>query len=116
LKKIYYLKTCDSCRRILRSIPVDEFVLQEIKSEPITLKQLEQMHQFSGTYEALFSKRAKKYTAMDLKNEPLTELDYKQLLLQEYTFLKRPVIIYDNKIFIGNSKKNLESILQVFES
>lgn len=116
MKKIYYLKTCDSCRRILRSIPVDEFVLQEIKSEPITLKQLEQMHQFSGTYEALFSKRAKKYTAMDLKNEPLTELDYKQLLLQEYTFLKRPVIIYDNKIFIGNSKKNLESILQVFES
>ena len=53
---------------------------------------------------------------MDLKNEPLTELDYKQLLLQEYTFLKRPVIIYNDKVFIGNSKKNLESLLQFFDS
>ena len=60
MKKIYYLKTCDTCRKILRSIPVNEFILQEIKSEPVTLKQLEQMHEFSGTYEALFSKRAKK--------------------------------------------------------
>ncbi len=116
MKKIYYLKTCDTCRKILRSIPVNEFVIQEIKSEPITLKQLEEMKALSGSYEALFSKRAKKFTAMDLKNEPLKELDYKQLLLQEYTFLKRPVIMYDNKIFIGNSKKNIENLLQTLKS
>ncbi len=116
MKKIYYLKTCDTCRKILRSIPVNEFILQEIKSEPITLKQIEEMKELSGSYEALFSKRAKKFAAMDLKNENLKEVDFKQLLLQEYTFLKRPVVLFDDKIFIGNSKKNLESLHQVFDN
>ena len=110
MKKIYYLKTCDTCRRILKNIPTDKFILQEIKSQPITVKQLEEMYSFTNNYESLFSKRSKKYKAMDLKNQQLTEQDYKQLILDEYTFLKRPVIIVDDKIFIGNSPKTVEAL------
>ncbi|MDH3322382.1 MAG: arsenate reductase [Flavobacteriaceae bacterium] len=108
MKKIYHLKTCDTCRRILKSIPLDGFELQEIKNDPLTLEQLEELKHLSGNYESLFNRRAKKYRAMDLKNETLSEKDYKQLILQEYTFLKRPVVIHGNDIFIGNSKKTLE--------
>ena len=115
MKKIYHLKTCDTCKKILKSIPLDGFILQEIKSNPITVKQLEELKELSGTYESLFSRRAKKYKAMDLKNEALTEKDYKQLILEEYIFLKRPVIIIEDKIFVGNSKKNVESLLQFIE-
>lgn len=114
MKKIYFLKTCDTCKRILKSIPLDGFTLQEIKSNPITVNQLKEMESLAGSYESLFSRRAKKYKAMDLKNGNLTESDYKQLILEEYTFLKRPVIIIDNKIFIGNSKKTIDLILQEF--
>ena len=110
MKKIYYLKTCDTCRRILKNIPTDKFILQEIKSQPITVQQLAEMYSFTNSYESLFSKRSKKYKAMDLKNQQLTEQDYKQLILDEYTFLKRPVIIVDDKIFIGNSPKTLEAL------
>lgn len=112
MKKIYYLKTCDTSKRILKTLPINEFVLQEIKTEPITFKQLEAMKSLSGSYESLFSRRAKKYKAMDLKNQILNEQDYKQLILDEYTFLKRPVIIIENNIYIGNSKKNLNLLLQ----
>lgn len=115
MKKIYHLKTCDTCKKILKSIPLDGFFLQEIKSTPITLKQLEGLKELSGTYESLFSRRAKKYKAMDLKNQNLTEIDYKQLILEEYTFLKRPVIVINDKIFIGNSKKNLDSLVKSFK-
>ncbi len=115
MKKIYHLKTCDTCKKILKSIPLDDFILQEIKSTPVTVKQLEELKKLSGTYESLFSRRAKKYKVMDLKNQNLTEIDYKQLILDEYTFLKRPVIIIDNKIFIGNSKKTIELLIQQFE-
>jgi len=111
MKKIYFLKTCDTCKRILNSIDLDGFVLQDIKSEPITVTQLEEMHFLSGTYESLFSRRAKKYKTMDLKNQVLTEVDIKQLILDEYTFLKRPVIIFNDLIFIGNSKKNIEALI-----
>jgi len=115
MKKIYFLKTCDTCKKILKRIPLDEFTLQEIKTDKTTLKQLEEMKMLSGSYESLFSRRAKKYKAMDLKNESLTEKDYKQLLLEEYTFLKRPVIIIENQIFIGSSKNNIESLLEFIE-
>lgn len=110
MRKIYYLKTCDTCRRILKSINIEGFILQEIKTEPITVAQLEEMHTLTDSYEALFSKRSKKYTAMDLKNQTLTEKDYKQLILDEYTFLKRPVIIVDTEIFVGNAKKTIEAL------
>ena len=110
MKKIYYLKTCDTCKRILKSIPLNGFLLQDIKSDAMTVQQLEEIYSLSGSYEKLFSKRAKKYKAMDLKNQTITEEDIKQLILQEYTFLKRPVIINNGDIYIGNSKENIENL------
>ena len=115
MKKIYFLKTCDTCRRILKEINTQGFIFQEIKSEPITVKQLEEMFAMTNSYEALFSRRSKKYVAMDLKNQNLSEKDYKQLILEEYTFLKRPVIITNDKVFIGNAKKTIEALKIEFE-
>ncbi len=115
MKKIYYLKTCDSCRRILKSIPLEGFDLQEIKSQPITLEQLNEMQGIAGNYESLFSRRAKKYTAMGLKDQVLEETDYKQLILSDYTFLKRPVVIIDDSIYIGNDKKNIARLKEHLE-
>ena len=112
MKKIYYLKTCDTCARILKSINLEGFTLQEIKTEPITVGQIEEMKSLSGSYESLFSRRAKKYKQMDLKNQELDESDYRQLILDEYTFLKRPVAIVGKEIFIGNSKKIVDSLVE----
>ena len=108
MKKIYHLSTCDTCKRILNELDVpDTFELQDIKTEEITEKQLDEMHELSGSYEALFSKRARLYKERDLKNKDLKEDDFKNLILEHYTFLKRPVIINGDEIFIGNSKKNV---------
>ena len=110
MKKIYHLKTCSTCVRILRELnPSSDYILQDIKSEEITVKQLEEMHKLSGSYETLFSKRAKLYKEMDLKNQDLTEKDIKHYILEHYTFLSRPVIIIDDQIFIGNSKKTVDA-------
>ncbi|UOB19157.1 arsenate reductase family protein [Abyssalbus ytuae] len=109
MKKIYYLKTCNTCMRIIKELqPLNGFILQDIKEEPVTVKQIEEMHRLSGSYEALFSKRAKLYKERGLKNEFLTERDFKELILEHYTFLKRPVIIVNDKIFAGNNKKTVE--------
>ncbi|WP_417363065.1 arsenate reductase family protein [Galbibacter sp.] len=110
MKKIYYLSTCDTCRRIidLLDFPSD-IIFQDIKSEPISVSQLEKMQELAGSYEALFSKRARLYKERDLKSKTLSEEDYKNLILEHYTFLKRPVIINENRIFIGNSAKVVEA-------
>jgi len=108
MKKLYYLSTCDTCKRIISewNLPSD-VALQDIKTDSITISQLEDMYQLSGSYEALFSKRARLYKEKDLKNANLTEADYKKYILEHYTFLKRPVLLYNGTLFIGNSKKTI---------
>lgn len=108
MKKVYYLSTCDTCKRILNELELPEtFILQDIKTEEITKAQLEQMEKLSGSYESLFSKRARLYKERDLKNKELKESDYKELILEHYTFLKRPVIVNDDAVFVGNSRKTV---------
>lgn len=105
MKKVYFLQTCDTCRRILKEVDTSKFQLQEIKSNPVNAIQLEEMFAITKSYEALFNRRAKLYREMDLKNQALSESDYRQLILENYTFLKRPVFLVDDEIFVGNSKK-----------
>jgi len=113
LKKVYHLSTCDTCKRILKEVNLpDDVEQQDIKTEPITSTQLEEMQSLSGSYESLFSKRAQLYRKRDLKNKDLKEEDFKNLILEHYTFLKRPVFMLDGKIFIGNSKKTVEAVKQ----
>ncbi len=111
MKKIYHLGICTTCQRILKELkPGKEFALQEIKTDPITEKQLDEMAKLAGSYEPLFSRVAIKYRVMGLNEKTLTEKDYRKYILQEYTFLKRPVFIIGKKIFIGNSPKNIEAV------
>ncbi|MUH37766.1 hypothetical protein D9O36_18090 [Zobellia amurskyensis] len=110
MKKIYYLSTCDTCKRILKELqPLDGVVLQDIKTEDMTAEQVEHMQKLAGSYEALFSKRARLYRQMGLHEKQPSENDLKNLILEHYTFLKRPVIIIDDQIFVGNSKKIVEA-------
>jgi arsenate reductase len=100
--------------RILKELNFpSDFELQDIKENPLTVKQLEELHKLSGSYEALFSKRAKLYKEMDLKNANLQERDFKHYILEHYTFLQRPIIVIGNSIFIGNSKKVVEAAKQM---
>lgn len=111
MKKIYHLSTCDTCKRIIKEIHLPStFISQDIKAEGLTRNQIEEMKTLAGSYEALFSKRARLYKERDLKNQSLAEEDYKKLLLEHYTFLKRPVVLMADQIFVGNAKKTIEQI------
>ena len=109
MKKAYHLSQCSTCQRILREVNW-KGQMQEIRTEKISEEQLDQMAKMSGSYESLFSRRAIKYKSMGLKDKALSEMDYRQLILEEDTFLKRPVFIVNNKIFVGNSKKTIEAL------
>ena len=110
MKKAYYLSSCSTCDRILKEVKDNHLQLQDIKSDPIMEEHIDQMYQFTNSYEALFSKRARKYKSMGLKDQNLKEEDFKKLILEEYTFLKRPVFILGHEIFVGNSKKTIDGL------
>lgn len=110
---IYYLASCDTCRKIIKSLPKGhDFKFHDIKQDPITVEELEQMRELSGSYEALFSKKAVLYKSMDLKNKSLTEDDYKKYILEHYTFLSRPVFIIKDRIYIGNTQQNMLQVMK----
>jgi arsenate reductase len=110
---IYYLASCDTCRKIIKSLPKEhDFKFHDIKQDPITVAELEKMRELSGSYEALFSKKAQLYKSMDLKNKSLTEDDYKKYILEHYTFLSRPVFIIKDKIYIGNTQQNMLQVMK----
>ena len=103
---IFHLGTCSTCQAILKTIPnLKMFTLREIKGDPITAKELDEMKKLAGSYEALFSRVALKYRSMGLNEMTLTEKDYRKYILQEYTFRKRPVMVVDGRIHIGNAPK-----------
>jgi arsenate reductase len=113
MNKIYYLASCDTCRKIIKTLPKDNnLAFHDIKQNPITEEELEEMYQLAGSYEALFSKKAQLYKSMDLKNKSLTEDDYKKHILEHYTFLSRPVFIIDGKVYIGNTQQNMLQVMK----
>lgn len=110
MKKIYHLSTCSTNKRILNELnPGDDVVLQDIKVQPIDSETLDFLKEKVGSYEALFSKRALKYKSLGLDKINLSESDYRKLMLEEYTFLKRPFIICGDEVFIGSAKRSIEA-------
>jgi arsenate reductase len=117
MKKIYHLNSCSTNARILKEInPGADVELQNIKDENIDPATLDMLKEKVGSYEALFSKKALKFRAMGLHEQKLTEADYRRLMLEEYTFLKRPFMINGEEVFIGNSKKVVEAAIKSFHS
>jgi arsenate reductase len=112
MKKIYHMANCTTSQAIIKETRVDKkgFVMQDIKFEKITPAQLDEMKKMAGSYEALFSRRALKYKELGLKDKKLDEKEYRNLILEEYTFLKRPVVIINDKIFVGSEKKTVEAL------
>jgi arsenate reductase len=90
--------------------------MHEIKSEQINEQQLSNLKDLAGSYEALFSKRAQLYKSEGLKDKNLTEDDFKNYILKHYTFLKRPVLVYNNQIFIGNSAKTVAAAKAIIQT
>lgn len=112
MKRIYHLKSCSTNVRILKELNLEGVELINIKEQNIDEQTLDMLAEKVGSYEALFSKKATKYKTLGLAEKQLTEADYKKLMLEEYTFLKRPFIIIDDQVFIGNAKDTVEAAKQ----
>ena len=114
MKKVFYLKTCGTCTKILKMFDLSDWELRELKIHPITEEELAQMYQFTKSHEALFSRRSTQIKARDIDVKSLEEKDFKALILDHYSFLKRPVFLTEKEIFVGNDKNNIENLEKFF--
>ena len=110
MRTFFYLSSCDTCKRIMKTLNLDSAIEQiDIKKNPINEYQLDELFKLSKNYEALFSKRAQLYKQRGLKDKAINDKKYRMLILEHYTFLKRPILVYDQRIYIGNSSKVVEA-------
>ena len=80
----------------------------DIKYNPVTPDQIEQIYSLTRSYSFLINKRAKLFKERNINPNNLSEENAKKLLDDHYTFLKRPILIYNGKIFVGNSNQVIE--------
>jgi arsenate reductase (glutaredoxin) len=114
LKKVFYLENCTTSRAILKETGIDglPFILRDVKQQHLAAEELDELKRMAGSYEKLFSRRALKYKELGLKDQSLAEQDFRRFILQEYTFLKRPVVVIGSEIFIGSEKKTVSALKQ----
>jgi len=106
MNKLYYLSTCSTCKKIINSWKLNKsFKLIDIKKNPINSKGLEAVYAISKNYEDIFNKRALLFREVKKETKNINENTYKELILKHYSFLKRPILIIGNKLFIGNTKE-----------
>ena len=115
MRKVFYLKTCGTCTKILNQFDLTDWELRELKSKNITEEELSEMYAQTKSYEAIFSRRSTQIKARNIDVKSLTEDDFKNLILDHYSFLKRPVFLTDKEIFVGNEKKNLGELEAFFK-
>ncbi len=112
MRKLYYLSTCDTCKRLLKDWKLDDsFQKIDLKKDPINANDLQELYVRTRSYESLFNKRARLLRERGLKAKDLKEADFKSLLLEHYSFLARPIVLIGDRIFIGNSKANSEALI-----
>ncbi|WP_019037575.1 arsenate reductase family protein [Psychroflexus tropicus] len=115
MNKVFYLSSCDTCKKILQKLNLPEDLeLQDIKKEHISEDDLDYLYSQTKSYELLLNKRAQKYRTEGLKDENLSEDEIKSYILSHYTFLKRPIFIVNDNLFIGNSKQTVEALKSFF--
>lgn len=112
MKTVFYIKNCNTSKRVIKEVGIDSsFEIRDIKENKLTPEEVDLLAEIAGSYKALFSKNARKYRDYNLHLKDLTEADYKKYLLEDYTFLKRPTIVIDDKIFIGSHRNTVKQLV-----
>ncbi len=92
----YWLPNCSTCQKANRrldrhNVKVTNF--RDIKENPLSREEVEKLVKMLGGASELFSKRAVKYREMKLGERDLSEEEMIDLMAEDYTFLKRPILV-----------------------
>ena len=108
---IFYLSSCSTCKRIINDLKqIRSFKKIDLKISPINEIELNILFKYSKSFEKLFNKRCQLIKKMNLNLKSLNENDFKKLILSHYTFLKRPMILFNKNLFIGNNKDTIAKL------
>ncbi|WP_037310186.1 ArsC/Spx/MgsR family protein [Ruegeria halocynthiae] len=101
--RLFGLKTCDTCRKALKSLPNAEFI--DVRTQGVPDSVLAQAHERFG--EALLNTRSTTWRGLAEEERARPRLE---LLRDHPTLMKRPLIEKDGELFLAwtpESRKGL---------
>ena len=111
----YWLPNCSTCQKAKKHIErhgIRDFELRDIKENPLTREEVARLAKMLGGADELFSRRAIKYREMKLNERELSKEEMLDLMADEYTFLKRPVLVYKGRAIAGFFEKFWNQFLE----
>lgn len=112
--EVYGLPYCTTCQRALRYLQERGVTIRnfrDVRAQPLTREEVEDLARKAGGAETLFSRRALKYRQMGLHEQQLSEDDLLRLMTEEYTFVTRPVIVRGDRATAGFSAKRVDALV-----
>ena len=110
----YWLSNCSTCQKaknFLERHSLEFSEIRDIKENPLSLMEVENLAKMLGGANELFSRRAVRYRELKLSERELSDAEMLDLMTQEYTFLKRPILTIDNQAIAGFFEKSMNQFL-----
>jgi arsenate reductase (glutaredoxin) len=111
----YWLPGCSTCQKAKKHIErhgIRNFEVRDIKENPLSRAEVEALAKLLGGADELFSRRAIKYREMKLNECELSKEEMVDLMAEEYTFLKRPILVYKSRAIAGFFEKFWNQFLE----
>ncbi|HEY0656981.1 MAG TPA: arsenate reductase family protein [Pyrinomonadaceae bacterium] len=110
----YWSETCSTCQKaknFLERHGIKNYEKRDIKENPLSRDEVVKLSAIIGGADNLFSRRAVKYREMKLNERELAAPEMIDLMASEYTFLKRPVLVINDKAIAGFFEKQFEDFI-----
>jgi len=101
--KLYHLQACDKCRNAIKSLTDAGYDIDvhDVRADGLNTEMVEEIEAALG-YEAIVNKRSTTWRGLsDEAKLGLTRDTAMELLVENPTLLKRPVIVHDGKYTVG---------------
>lgn len=114
IERFYWLPYCSTCIKaeqhlLKKGAKIHQYI--NVKEEAVTLQELKELSKSLGGVDKLFSKRAMKYRAWGLHEKELSDDDMLKYMQEEYTFIKRPVLVTQKgAVLSGFSAKQYDQL------
>jgi arsenate reductase (glutaredoxin) len=116
IEVMYWLPHCSTCQKAKDAIEetgakIHRFV--DLKETPLAKEEIESLCEKAGGVNVVFSKVARKYRALGLDKLELSDADMLSHMVEEYTFIRRPVVVVKKgPTLVGFKSKEYATVFQ----
>lgn len=112
--KLYQLSHCITCQRTAAELTArrERFEARDIRKQPLSRTEVANLARMAGGADKLFSRRALAYRRRGLHERTLSPEEMIDLMFEDDTFIRRPVIVRGERALPGCTVRQLDGFLR----